>query len=66
MDIWNLIAVDTHPVSPMFNPDGTLTTGAVYSVGDFWYGKNGIDIQKRSFQEYSRHLRPGFLVINSG
>ncbi len=43
VDIWNLIGVDTHPVSPMFNPDGTLTTGAVYSVGDFWYGKNGID-----------------------
>jgi TonB-linked SusC/RagA family outer membrane protein len=50
VDIWNLIAVDTHPVSPMFNPDGTLTTGAVYSVGDFWYGKNGIDINKGIFR----------------
>jgi TonB-linked SusC/RagA family outer membrane protein len=50
VDIWNLIGVDTHPVSPMFNPDGTLTTGAVYSVGDFWYGKNGIDIDKGIFR----------------
>lgn len=53
VDIWNLIGVDTHPVSPMFNPDGTLTTGAVYSVGDFWYGKNGIDIEKGVFKNTS-------------
>ncbi|HNX80259.1 MAG TPA: SusC/RagA family TonB-linked outer membrane protein, partial [Prolixibacteraceae bacterium] len=46
VDIWNLIGVDTHPTSPMFNPDGTLTTGAVYSVGDLWYGKNGIGQEK--------------------
>ncbi len=46
IDVWNLIGVDTHPTSPMFNPDGTLTTGAVYSVGDLWYGKNGIGLEK--------------------
>jgi TonB-linked SusC/RagA family outer membrane protein len=53
VDIWNIIAVDTHPVSPMFNPDGTLTTGAVYSVGDFWYGKNGITMKKGIFKNTS-------------
>ncbi|HLP71554.1 MAG TPA: TonB-dependent receptor [Bacteroidales bacterium] len=53
VDIWNIIGVDTHPHSPMFNPDGTLTTGAVYSVGDFWYGKNGIDMKKSSFRNTS-------------
>ena len=53
VDIWNLIGVDTHPISPMFNPDGTLTTGAVYSVGDFWYGKNGIDMDKGVFKNKS-------------
>lgn len=26
----------------LFVADLNLTTGAVYSVGDFWYGKNGI------------------------
>jgi TonB-linked SusC/RagA family outer membrane protein len=50
VDIWNLIGVDTHPSSPMFNPDGTLTTGAVYSVGDLWYGKNGIEMVKSVFK----------------
>ena len=53
VDIWNIIAVDTHPHSPMFNPDGTLTTGAVYSVGDFWYGKNGIKMKKAVFKNTS-------------
>lgn len=53
VDIWNLIGVDTHPISPMFNPDGTLTTGAVYSVGDFWYGKNGIDMERDVFKNKS-------------
>ncbi len=53
VDIWNIIAVDTHPHSPMFNPDGTLTTGAVYSVGDFWYGKNGINMKKAVFKNTS-------------
>lgn len=53
VDIWNIIAVDTHPHSPMFNPDGTLTTGAVYSVGDFWYGKNGINMKKSVFKNTS-------------
>jgi TonB-linked SusC/RagA family outer membrane protein len=53
VDIWNLIGVDTHPVSPLLNPDGTLTTGAVYSVGDFWYGKNGIDIDRGVFKNTS-------------
>lgn len=53
VDIWNIIAVDTHPHSPMFNPDGTLTTGAVYSVGDFWYGKNGITMKKAVFKNTS-------------
>jgi TonB-linked SusC/RagA family outer membrane protein len=53
VDIWNIIGVDTHPHSPMFNPDGTLTTGAVYSVGDFWYGKNGINQKKGAFRTTS-------------
>lgn len=53
VDIWNIIAVDTHPVSPMFNPDGTLTTGSVYSVGDFWYGKNGVSMNRNVFKNTS-------------
>ncbi len=41
--IWRNIADNSHPSTPMFNPDGTLTSAGAYSVGDFWYGKNGID-----------------------
>lgn len=41
--IWRNIADEGHILSPMFNPDGTLTHSAAYTVGDMWYGKNGID-----------------------
>ena len=48
--IWRNIADEGHVVSPMFNPDGTLTFSAVYNVGDFWYGKNGYDMTDRVFK----------------
>ncbi|MEO5593357.1 MAG: TonB-dependent receptor [Chitinophagaceae bacterium] len=41
--IWRNIADEGHPTSPMFNPDGSLTYSAAYTVGDFVYGKNGIN-----------------------
>ncbi len=47
--IWRNIADEGHPASVMFNPDGTLAMSAVYGVGDFWYGKNGIDTRKQVF-----------------
>lgn len=45
--IWRNIADEGHAMSPMFNPDGTLTYSAAYTVGDYWYGKNGIDMNNR-------------------
>lgn len=48
--IWRNIADEGHPSSAMFNPDGTLTMSSVYTVGDFWYGKNGIDTKRRVFK----------------
>lgn len=45
--IWRNIADEGHPLAPLLNPDGTLTFSAAYTVGDFYYGKNGFD-QKRS------------------
>ncbi len=76
VDIWNLIGVDTHPTTPMFNNDGTLTTGAVYSVGDLWYGKNGIGIEKNvlknttgftaKFFDNKFRVRGDFTFRNSG
>ena len=44
--IWRNIADEGHPLAPMFNPDGTLTASAAYSVGDFWYGKSGFDFER--------------------
>lgn len=41
--IWRNMADNSHPSTPLFNPDGSLTSAGAYSVGDFWYGKNGID-----------------------
>ncbi|MEN9917783.1 MAG: hypothetical protein RL662_219 [Bacteroidota bacterium] len=48
--IWRNLADEGHPVSPMFNTDGTLTLSAAYTVGDFWYGKNGLDTDRRIFK----------------
>ena len=48
--IWRNIADEGHNVSPMFNPDGTLTYSAAYTVGDMWYGKNGIDMDNKVFR----------------
>jgi TonB-linked SusC/RagA family outer membrane protein len=48
--IWRNIADEGHTNATMFNPDGTLTMAAVYHVGDFWYGRNGLDFKKRVFR----------------
>jgi TonB-linked SusC/RagA family outer membrane protein len=45
--IWRNIADEGHEMSPLFNPDGNLSYSAAYTVGDFVYGKNGIDFDKR-------------------
>jgi TonB-linked SusC/RagA family outer membrane protein len=48
--IWRNIADEGHNVAPMFNPDGTLSYSAAYTVGDLWYGKNGIDQNNKVFR----------------
>ncbi len=42
--IWRNMADEAHPSSMLLNPDGTLTWSAAYTVGDFFYDKNGINI----------------------
>jgi TonB-linked SusC/RagA family outer membrane protein len=37
-------------MAPLINPDGYLSWSAAYTVGDFYYGKNGVDIDKRIFK----------------
>ncbi|GGF45725.1 SusC/RagA family TonB-linked outer membrane protein [Echinicola rosea] len=44
--IWRNIADEGHPVAPMLNPDGTLSYSAAYTIGDYYYGKNGIDTER--------------------
>ncbi|MGZ3860164.1 MAG: SusC/RagA family TonB-linked outer membrane protein [Flavisolibacter sp.] len=38
--IWRLMAVTAFPVSPMTNPDGSMSIVGAYSIGDFYYGKS--------------------------
>lgn len=45
--IWRNMAAEGHPMSPLLNPDGTLTYSAAYTVGDYYYGKNGMDYSRR-------------------
>jgi len=51
--IWRNIGDEGHPMSPIFNPDGTLTHTSAYNIGDLWYGKNGIDSRKQVFRSTS-------------
>lgn len=51
--IWRNISDEGNPMSPMFNPDGSLSHTAVYQVGDMWYNKNGYDNLKRVFKSTS-------------
>lgn len=39
-NVWRNITNEGHPCSPIWNPDGTMTYSAVYSVGDFLYGRS--------------------------
>lgn len=45
--IWRNMADEGHPLAPLLNPDGSLSFSAAYTVGDFYYGKNGIDTDQR-------------------
>ncbi|WP_244214301.1 SusC/RagA family TonB-linked outer membrane protein [Pedobacter jejuensis] len=51
--IWRNIADEGKPTMPIYNPDGSLTFAAAYTVGDFIYGKNGIDTRKQIFRNIS-------------
>lgn len=42
-NIFRNIADEGHTSAPIFNPDGTLSFPAAYTIGDFIYGKNGSD-----------------------
>lgn len=48
--IWRNMADEGHPSSQLFNPDGSLTYTAAYTVGDMFYGKNGIDMSRNIFK----------------
>lgn len=45
--IWRNIADEGHPSEPMLNEDGTLTWSGAYTVGDYYYGKNGSDLSRK-------------------
>ncbi|MCO5237126.1 MAG: TonB-dependent receptor [Chitinophagaceae bacterium] len=45
--IWRNMADEGHPLAPLLNPDGTLSFPAAYTVGDYYYGKNGVDNAQR-------------------
>jgi TonB-linked SusC/RagA family outer membrane protein len=45
--IWRNMADEGHPSSMLHNPDGTLTFTAAYTVGDMFYGKNGINLKSQ-------------------
>lgn len=48
--IFRNMADEAHPTSMLLNPDGTLTYTAAYTVGDFYYGKNGINLARQMFR----------------
>jgi TonB-linked SusC/RagA family outer membrane protein len=48
--IFRNIADEGHPLAPLLNPDGTLTASSAYTVGDFYYGKNAMDMEREIFR----------------
>src|SRR5690606_23361023 len=44
--IWRNIVAEGHPMEVVLNPDGTLTHSEAYTVGDYFYGKNGMDYDR--------------------
>ncbi|RZK52545.1 MAG: TonB-dependent receptor, partial [Pedobacter sp.] len=48
--IWRNIADEGKPTMPLRNPDGSLTFASAYTIGDFMYGKNGIDTRREVFR----------------
>lgn len=73
--IWRNISDEGHPCEPIFNPDGSLTFSAAYTIGDFIYGKNGIDTNNKvlrnttnftaSFLDNKLHVRGDFTFRNT-
>lgn len=57
--IWRNIADEGKPTMPIYNPDGTYTFTAAYTLGDFIYGKNGIDTREEVFRNITG-LRSNF------
>ncbi|RAV28431.1 SusC/RagA family TonB-linked outer membrane protein [Sinomicrobium soli] len=49
-DVWRVMAAAGFPMSPVFNPDGTLTHTGAFSIGDLYYGKNSLDKDNRVFR----------------
>lgn len=49
-NIWRNIADEGHPSSPINNPDGSFSFSAAYTLGDFIYGKNGTDFEKKDLR----------------
>ncbi|MCF0167986.1 MAG: TonB-dependent receptor [Bacteroidales bacterium] len=39
-NVWRNVADEGHPSSPLWNPDGTMSYSAVYSIGDQLYGQS--------------------------
>lgn len=48
--IWRNIEDEGHPTAPLYNPNGSLTYVAAYSLGDMVYGKNGRDLDNRQIR----------------
>ena len=48
--IWRNIADEGHNSAPMLNEDGTLTWSGAYTVGDYYYGKNGSDLNRNQIR----------------
>ncbi|HSF46490.1 MAG TPA: TonB-dependent receptor, partial [Chitinophagaceae bacterium] len=58
--IWRNIADEGHPLAPLLNPDGTLSFSSAYTVGDFYYGKNGFDQTRNIFRNRTNFIAEFF------
>ncbi len=51
--IWSTLGAEGHPSSLLQNPDGSLTFSSASTVGDFLFGKNGINFNDQVIKNTS-------------
>lgn len=66
-NVWRNLCDEFKPAQPLFNPDGTMTYMAVYSIGDLLYGQSNHKIKNHQFKNttnFTANLYRDIVTLN--